>query len=188
MTGQSQQDEFDRQARAHYRNAASTLSPAMQGRLRAVRRTALATVSRQRDTRKHPSWWSAVPVAAMAAAVFAVAIGLRWERGGEAEVAPAGVSDVQSVADQAVVDQAVVDQVVVDQGNPQSDAIEPAVMDPDALDTASMDSQAPDATLAGLQTEVDTMLLMLDEDPDFYLWLGGDDALPASLEPSHDPT
>jgi hypothetical protein len=31
-------------------------------------------------------------------------------------------------------------------------------------------------------------LLMLDEDPDFYLWLGGDDALPANAEPGHDPT
>lgn len=29
---------------------------------------------------------------------------------------------------------------------------------------------------------------MLEEDPDFYLWLGGDDALPANLEPSHDRT
>ena len=46
----------------------------------------------------------------------------------------------------------------------------------------------PDATLAGVPSEDEAMLLMLEEDPDFYLWLGSDNALPANLEPSHDPT
>lgn len=218
MTGLDQQGAFDQQARAQYHHAASTLSPALQGRLRAARRTALAkgNAAGRRGARREPGTrqWPVLPLAAMAAAVFALAIGLRWPRGADSgQGSPPGTSGAPAVAV----------QTVVDPGNPQLDAGKPDVPDPVVPDVDLPDTVTPDAVVSdadvpdtgvpdtvtadpaatervavepqvtdtsrpNLSPEVDPALLVLEEDPDFYLWLGEDDALPASLEPAHDAT
>jgi|GEM_PF-229877 len=147
MTGQ---ERFDQQARARYRDAAAALSPALQGRLRAARRNALAGTTATGRNRARPP---AMPIAAMVAAVVALAFGLRMQtpvRPGDRPVETRAIS-----------------------------ATQPAAPEP-----------APPAQAAPTQqaSNHETLLPMLDEDPDFYLWLGSDDALPATLEPRHDPS
>jgi hypothetical protein len=182
MTYQDRQEAFDQHAHACYLEAASALSPAMQGRLRAARRTALATAAPGRRHVRRWSWpWPVLPVGAVAAALLAVAVGLRWQPGGESGPIPAGMSAAQSTsADQA--------RQEPDLRSTRSDPPEPALADSGRPEPAPAASQTPDAALAGVRSKDDDALLMLDEDPDFYLWLGGDDALPANAEPGHDPT
>ena len=182
MTYQDQQSAFDQQAHACYVEAAAALSPAMQGRLRAARRTALATPAGSRiETRRHRPG-PLLPVGAVAAALLAVAVGLRWQPGVESPgPAPVGMSVAQqsSGTDQTSQKPGV-------HGSPPDVVARPATAQarPDPASTA----QGADAALAGVRSEDSEPLLMLDEDPDFYLWLGGDDALPANAEPGHDPT
>ena len=182
MTYQDQRDAFDQHAHACYLEAASALSPAMQGRLRAARRTALATAAPGlRDVRRWRWPWPVLPVGAMAAALLAVAVGLRWQPGGGTGPMPAGMSAAQSnSADQV--------RQEPDPRSTRSDAPDPALADAERPEPAPTTSKTAGAALAGVRSKDDDALLMLDEDPDFYLWLGGDDALPANAEPGHDPT
>ena len=122
---------FDDAARAHYREAAATLPLALQGRLRAARRAALAGPSAA------SAWRLAMPLAAMATAVFALGIGLRMHA---PPVTPAatGAGTV---------------------------ATRPAI---------------PSAAPPG---DAEASLLTLEDDPDFYLWLGTGEAGPM-LDPS----
>ncbi len=147
--------KFDQQARAHYRDAASMLSPALQGRLRAARRTASAgawQAAQDKPARRH-GYWQALPIAVVAASVFALAIGPRLERGTDPSTEPMANSAGPSIASPHVADE---------------QSVGPLRASAPVLD--------------------ETLLLMLDEDPDFYLWLGSDDPLPATLEPRHDPS
>ncbi|MCJ0825388.1 hypothetical protein MQC88_05365 [Luteimonas sp. 50] len=175
-----QHGAFDQHAHASYVEAASALSPAMQGRLRAARRTALATPAGKRvqARRQRPS--PLLPAGAVAAALLAVAVGLHWQ--------PAGESSSPALVDLSAAQQASrADPDSVKRGTTPSDITgmpAAAPVEPSAASPAA----GADAALAGVRSMEEQPLLMLDEDPDFYLWLGGDDALPANAEPSHDPT
>lgn len=183
MTYQDQQTAFDQRAHACYVEAASALSPSMQGRLRAARRTALATPARRRTEARGQRPWPLLPVGAVAAGLLAVAVGLRWQPNGESYgPAPAGMSAAQQPPGS--------DQATRKPGprssTPPDVAATPATAPGQPEATAT--TQAADAALAGVRSTDDKPLLMLDEDPDFYLWLGGDDPLPVNAEPGHDPT
>ena len=101
MTLADPSDAFDRRAHASYRQAADALSPAMQGRLRAARRTALAGATARPASSRRLAW-QALPVAAVAMALFAVAIGLRWQPGGNDGSIPASPQVAQATADPAL--------------------------------------------------------------------------------------
>ena len=122
---------FDDAARAHYREATATLPPALQGQLRAARRTALAAPSAASP------WRLAMPLAVIATAVVALGIGLRMHA---PPLSPAatGAGTV---------------------------ATRPAI---------------PSAAPSG---DTGALLLTLEDDPDFYLWLGTSEAGPM-LDPS----
>ena len=174
MTLADPSDAFDRRAHASYRQAADALSPAMQGRLRAARRTALAGATARPASSRRLAW-QALPVAAVAMALFAVAIGLRWQPGGNDGFPPQVAQSAAGPADDA------------EAGHPRSDPRDPAT---EAATTihATGAPQAAEPALAALSADADSSLLMLEEDPDFYLWLGGDDASAAGTEQDHDPT
>ncbi len=140
FNGDAGRGDFDRTMREQYRLAAERLTPALLGRLRAARRTALAGgVAPHRQ--RHGLRLFAMPVAALAVAAFALAIGVRMH-GQEARTTP----DVPRVAS----------------------------------------SEQASATASDrLASEEKTPVLMLEEDPDFYLWLG-EDPLPAALEQTHE--
>ena len=141
---------LDQQARALYRAAAASLSPAMQGRLRAARRTAQAGAPAP-ARRMHAL---AVPIAGLTAAVMALAVGLRLQ----APERPDGRRLGGAAATSAI---------------------------PSAATAPGRPAQSAPIQQVGID---ETLLPVLDEDPDFYLWLGSDDALPASLEQRHDPS
>lgn len=147
----NRQASFDQRARARYHDAAAALSPAMQGRLRAARRTALAGTA---VAGRHVARPLSMPIAAMAAAVLALAFGLRLQ-------AP----------DRAT-------------GPGREDAAVPVATTPPTIEPGRPARPAP-AQQVGDQ---ETLLSMLDEDPDFFLWLGSDEPLPATLEQRHDPS
>lgn len=149
----NRQASFDQRARARYHDAAAALSPAMQGRLRAARRTALAGTA---VAGRHVARPLAMPIAAMAAAVLALAFGLRLQ-------APDGASG----------------QV------PENEAV-PVATTPPIIEPGRPSRPAPVEQVGDGETE--TLLSVLDEDPDFYLWLGSDEPLPATLEQRHDPS
>lgn len=179
MTYQDQRAAFDQQAHACYVEAASALSPAMQGRLRAARRTALATPAGSRIGTRRPGPWPLLPLGAAAAALLVVAVGLHWRPGGE--------SSSPALADMSAAQQSgSVDPAGQKRGTPSAVAATPATAAVQPATTSA--APAAEASLAGVRSAEDEPLLMLDEDPDFYLWLGGDDALPANAEPGHDPT
>ncbi|HXH00858.1 MAG TPA: hypothetical protein VNI56_01525 [Xanthomonadaceae bacterium] len=122
---------FDDAARAHYREAAATLPPALQGRLRAARRAAFAAPSAA------SAWRLAMPLAAMATAVLALGVGLRM----------------------------------------QAPPVPPAATGAGTVPThPAIPSAAPSGDAEG-------SLLTLEDDPDFYLWLGAGEADPM-LDPS----
>ncbi|MCA1713809.1 MAG: hypothetical protein LC715_01315 [Gammaproteobacteria bacterium] len=143
-------DPMDQRARALYRAAAATLSPTMQGRLRAARRIAQADASAP-ARRVHAL---AVPIAGLTAAVMALAVGLRLQTPDR--------PDGQKLEDAAV-----------------TSPTQPAA--------AAPGRPAQSVPIRQVSND-ETLLPMLDEDPDFYLWLGSDDALPATLEQRHDPS
>ena len=176
------QGAFDQQAHACYVEATSALSPAMQGRLRAARRAALAAPARHRVQVRWQGPSPLLPVGAAAAALLAVAVGLHWQ--------PAGESSSPRLADASVVRQSGHSDPA-SQKHGRSSAPSDAAATPEpaaARASAASTAQDADAALAGVRSADDEPLLMLDEDPDFYLWLGSDDALPANAEPGHDPT
>lgn len=152
---------FDNHARTQYRRAAESLAPAMQGRLRAARRTALNGAANEVTQGKRTSAFA--PIAAIAAAAFALAIGLQLHESPRQHSGPT-------------------ENTYVDSGQPAPDAL-PATREPSP-------EQAPDAPLAMPETiaQIDDPALLLEEDPDFYLWLGSDDVLPMFQEQDHDPT
>ena len=141
---------LDQHARALYRAAAATLSPTMQGRLRAARRTAQAGAPAP-ARRMHAL---AVPIAGLTAAVMALAVGLRLQ-------AP---------------------------DRPDGRRLEDAAATSATRPAATAPGRPAQSTPTQQASNDETLLPMLDEDPDFYLWLGSDDALPATLEQSHDPS
>lgn len=143
-------DHLDLHARALYRAAAATLSPTIQARLRAARRTAQAGAPAP-ARRVHVL---AVPVAGLAAAAMALAVGLRLQ----APDRPDGQRPEAAAA---------------------TSAARPAATAPGR--------PAQSAPIQQVGND-ETWLPMLDEDPDFYLWLGSDDASPATLEQRHDPS
>ena len=169
-------DAFDRQAHASYREATDALSPTMQGRLRAARRTALAgATARPASSRRLAR--QAMPIAAVAMALFAVAIGLRWQPGGNDGSIPASPQVAQATADPAD----------AKAGHPQADPRDPAAEATTAIHATGA-PQAAEPALAALSADADSSLLMLEEDPEVYLWLGSDDASAADTEQDHDPT
>lgn len=141
----STQEQFDQRARGHYRDAAAALSPGMHGRLRAARRTALSGAP---GSVRH-GFSLAMP--AMAAAVMALALGLRLQAPDRAG------------------------------GDGSEEVVGPVAGGP-AVTVPSPVQPTP------AQQDSDTLLSMLDEDPDFYLWLGSDDSLPPTPEQRHDPS
>jgi len=182
MTYQDQQTAFDQRAHACYIEAASALSPSLRGRLRAARRTALGTPARSWTEARRQRPWPLLPIGAVAAGLLAVAVGLRWQPGGESSgPAPAGMSAAQQSTS--------TDQASRKPGlrSTPSDVTAAPATAPGQPEAAAT-THAADASLAGVRSTDDEPLLMLDEDPDFYLWLGGDDALPVNAEPGHDPT
>lgn len=180
MTCMDRQAEWDQQAHACYVEAASALSPAMQGRLRAARRTALAIAAGRRDVARRQRPWPLLPVGAVAAALLAVAVGLR--------VQPAGESSSPALADMSAARQSTSADPASHRHGRSCTASSGLAATPTEPRDPATPTQAADAALAGVRSAEDGPLLMLDEDPDFYLWLGGDDALPANAEPGHDPT
>ena len=110
-------------------------------------------------------------------ALFAVAIGLRWQPGGNDGFAPTSPQVAQTS----------VDPTETKSGDPQADPRNPATEAATAIQATDAPPAAEPA-LAALSTDADSTLLMLEEDPDFYLWLGSDDASAAGKEQDHDPT
>lgn len=147
----AQHDDFDQRARARYREAAATLPPSLQGRLRAARREALQAGQPRR--RLPHRWPVAMPAALAIAAVLVLAVDLRGP--GPRQTAPDPQTEVTGAA------------------------APPAV---EAMDTDTA------LVAASLADEADTDVLLYEHDPDFYLWLGSEDALSAALEQGHDPT
>ena len=161
----AQRGDFDQRARACYREAAATLPPSLQGRLRAARRAALQPG--QAGGRAPHRWPVAMPAAltvAMAVALV-LAIGLHGPR--QPQDAPPQTEVAGTAAQDPRADGT---------GTPAPPAVEEA-MDAD-----------PALVAASLADDVDTDELIYEHDPDFYLWLGDDDMLPATLEQDHDPT
>lgn len=158
-----ERDDFDRRARARYHEAAATLPPSLQGRLRAARREALqAGQTRHRTPRR---WPVALPAALAMAAVLVLVVGVRGPQPQQA--APDPQTEVAAT----------------DTPDPHGEVADTAV--PPAIEAMDVD---PALAAASLADEMDADVLIYEHDPDFYLWLGGDDAPPAALEQRHDPT
>ena len=135
-------DELETRMRAHWLEAADALTPPMQGRLRAARRTALsAAVPVTRAPRG--LLWIGLPATGLAA-FFAIA--LLVSRGDGVPVAPV-TADASSVV---------------------------------GTDVAAAASGAPEPeNFEGLTFE---------DDPDFYLWLAGDEPRAIHREMTDEPT
>lgn len=156
--------DFDQRARASYHEAAATLPPSLQGRLRAARREALQVGHGER--RAPIRWPVAMPAALAVAVVLAFVIDLRGPR-------PAQTPPAQTSLDRQV-------EVTDTAAPPAMDAanIGPALPAASGADSMAADGMATD----GMVAEV----LIYEHDPDFYLWLGSEDALPAVLEQGDD--